>query len=261
MGQMRDYLKSIGWLRRTVKRTKRLFRSLKYRVPRLVNPIDPSRRTECTQATIRCGDDIHSSNYGYWFLGEDTPVCCASALAEVLFWLVDLLDANGIPYFILWGTHLGALRHKGIIPWDFDVDIGVEAGYEEMVWDLVSRAGAQTGYHLTKVDEYTLRVAFSKLNFQHVDIELWRDHEELEDTIYTHTVYGKVVLARAAVYPLRQCEFYGRRLTAPREDAYLRKALGENIYTHGRKKYDLTFDGDFEIRDTSPARIREDLKV
>jgi phosphorylcholine metabolism protein LicD len=224
-----------------------------------MNPIDPARRTECTQATRRCGDDKHSSHYGYWFLGEDTPVCCASALAEILFWLADLLDAERIPYFILWGTHLGAVRHKGIIPWDFDVDVGIEAGYEEQVWDLVSRAGAERGYDLTKVDDYTLRVAFSKLNFQHVDIEIFRDHEELEDTIYTHTIYGKVVIARSAMYPLRQFEFYGRKLTGPKEDAYLRKALGSNIYTHGRKKYDLTFDGDFEITDRSPARIRDDL--
>lgn len=42
---------------------------------------------------------------------------------EVLKELSALCDAHGWKYFLAYGSMLGAVRHKGIIPWDDDIDI------------------------------------------------------------------------------------------------------------------------------------------
>ena len=53
--------------------------------------------------------------------------------------LIDLLDAEGFPFWADGGTMLGALRHGGIIPWDKDIDIGLLATDFPRLIDLLDR--------------------------------------------------------------------------------------------------------------------------
>ncbi len=46
-----------------------------------------------------------------------------SVLLEILEKLDKLFTENNITYFLAYGTLLGAVRHKGFIPWDDDIDL------------------------------------------------------------------------------------------------------------------------------------------
>lgn len=90
-----------------------------------------------------------------------------AAQLEVISHISAICDKYGIQYFAYWGTLLGAVRHKGYIPWDDDFDIIMKRkDYERFItvaqFELPEGYVIKTVYKDVTWDEQLARVCNAK---------------------------------------------------------------------------------------------------
>ncbi len=102
-----------------------------------------------------------------------------AAQMEMLMFIDDICKRHGIQYYADAGTMLGAVRHKGFIPWDDDLDIAMRReDYEKFF--AVAREEIQAPlrleniYHDKEWQEPFMRVVNNdKIDFRKENLERW----------------------------------------------------------------------------------------
>ena len=81
---------------------------------------------------------------------KETKPATVKLLYQIMYDVHQILANNGIKYWADGGTFLGAIRHKGIIPWDDDLDIGILSKDIKRVLNLENQL-KKCGYSICKV--------------------------------------------------------------------------------------------------------------
>lgn len=98
-------------------------------------------------------------------------------LYEILYMVDDFCKAHDIPYFLVGGSLLGAVRHQGIIPWDDDVDIAMTRdNYERFIKE----------FHAESVEGYEL------YDFEHKEDYLFPFAKLVKNNTWTPIEYHKI---------------------------------------------------------------------
>lgn len=84
--------------------------------------MQPTMNTLCTESTPQTSSDF-----------DIKPM--QEKLKNILFAIDKVCNEHNLHYYLIAGTMLGAVRHKGFIPWDDDADIGMpRAGYPDHLY-------------------------------------------------------------------------------------------------------------------------------
>lgn len=149
----------------------------------------------CSKETPRCFGTVHDDTPEYLYQDRWTPPCCLKALRETALYVIGILESSGVRYWLEGGTLLGAVRHQDIIPWDYDVDLGIyleDISNCEFLRNIESGSIVdEKGYVWEKAIEGDFfRVQYSETNHLHVDLwpfyprngimtkDTWMDHKQ-----------------------------------------------------------------------------------
>lgn len=129
----------------------------------------------CGKDTSRCFGTVVNDMPEFIYQNRWTPPCCLRALQMTVHHVFKILSDQGVRFWLEGGSLLGAIRNGDIIPWDYDVDIGI---YRD---DIVKSSHLLSCHSEVFEDEKGFvwetaaegeffRVQYSRTNHLHVDI-------------------------------------------------------------------------------------------
>jgi len=175
----------------------------------------------CTRSTPRCFPTVLDVP-SYLYEGRWTPPCCLKALRDTAKHVFNVYNRFMLRYWLEGGSLLGAARYNDIIPWDYDVDIGMYMGdikkstFLQKVWEGKKHIDSD-GYVWERATEGDfIRVQYSETNHLHVDIFPFYEKDGMmtKDTWFdTHR--QDMEFPAHYLNPLEEITFIGVYVTVP----------------------------------------------
>ena len=105
---------------------------------------------------------------------------------NILDRVVNILDKYNLRYFLIYGTLLGAIRHKGFIPWDDDIDIAMPRPDYEKLQEIVRNdkelLGNNMYFHSYELGN--LNMPYTKVYNYNIRIDDWRYNDKYEKYLW-----------------------------------------------------------------------------
>ncbi|XP_012061466.1 PREDICTED: fukutin-related protein [Atta cephalotes] len=129
----------------------------------------------CSRETPRCFGSVINGVPSYLYQHRYTPPCCLAGLRKVTCHVIDKLEEVGIRFWLEGQSLLGAMRHGDILPWDHEVQIGLNRDdLARSPWLVRAKSKPvvdNDGFIWEKATEGEFfKVQYSKVNRLHVNL-------------------------------------------------------------------------------------------
>lgn len=195
----------------------------------------------CTKETSRCFGTVINDMPDYIYNGKWTPPCCLEALRVTSKHVFQILDNCKVRYWLEGGSLLGAARSGDIIPWDYDVDIGIYRDDISKCQPLVECEKEKfvdpEGFLWEKATEGDFfRVQYSSSNHMHVDIfPFYSKNGTMTKDTWIQTHRQDTEFPETFLNPLTKIPFAGLMASAPNNiREFLELKFGKGVIENPR---------------------------
>jgi phosphorylcholine metabolism protein LicD len=162
-------------------------------------------------------------------------------LYKLLHRVVRILEKNNITYWASGGTFLGAIRSKGIIKWDDDIDLCVLLKDRDKLKKIIDQ---ENDIYLDLRDKIVNKIKYKTGEYAYVDIFFMVPEIENGQTVYKCALKGARNIWKNEVYlekelvPLKKTKFGAMEISIPNEYMrYFLSSFGKNWNKEGLISY------------------------
>ena len=172
----------------------------------------------CSRERSRCFGSVINGVPSYLYQNRYAPPCCLSGLRKVAHHVFDQLEEVGIRFWLEGSSLLGAMRNGDILPWDHEVQIGINRDdVDRSQWLIKAMSKPVVDNHGFVWEKATegvfFKVQYSKTNHLNANILPFygRNGSMIKDAWFLNNKD----FPEQFLHPMSSIEFAGRQVPCP----------------------------------------------